>query len=239
MSAAASRYLANHDRLGHLIKVLADAWNPIQKANDAIRPLVAGSKAGDAVDKELDRLIAEAEPLSKANEFAFEWYLVVAVTFAEAYLEDILSAAAVVDPKLMEKSTQSASYNDVLEAASVNELADALRRRWARNFIEGGGPARWIERLTAMGAPGFPDGLASRLEQLWGLRHVVVHAAGRVTPEFAKRHPGLGYRPGDSLSVTSRATLHYIGDVASLVDVTDAFFCNRLPGLATAPIVRR
>ena len=93
--------------------------------------------------------------------------------------------------------------------------------------------------MTAMGARGYPKELPSRLEQLWGIRHVVVHAAGRVTREFLKRHPTLRYTPGDSLRLEKQATLNYIADIASFIEVTDLFFCSRHPDLATEPIVRR
>ena len=232
ITEAARRYLDNHARVGGLIAILADAWEPVRDANAEISSLVPSAKPGDIVDHRLDVILARAKELTAANEFAFEWYLVMAVTFCEAYLEDALASAASLDEKLMERSKQLASYDEVVLASSTTELADHLRRRWARNFLEDSGPRRWIVRLTKMGASGFPDTLADNLERLWGIRHVVVHAAGRTTAEFARRHPSLGYRVGDALKLDNKTTLAYMGQVSTLVYAVDAYLCGRFPTLA-------
>jgi hypothetical protein len=111
------------------------------------------------------------------------------VTCVEAYLHDVLSTTASVDPKLMSKSEQPVYYTDVIGAGSLDELANELRARWARGWLDDGAPTRWLSRLHAMGARGYPDDLAPRLERIWGIRHVVVHAAGVADADFVKRHP--------------------------------------------------
>jgi hypothetical protein len=119
------------------------------------------------------------------------WQVVMLVTCVEAYLQDLLAVAAGAGPELMSKSQQVASYPEVIAATSLEELANDLRTRWARGWLSDGGPSRWISRLKKMGAKGYPDRLGPRLEVFWGIRHVVVHAAGIATTDFARRHPGL------------------------------------------------
>src|SRR5207247_11316116 len=119
------------------------------------------------------------------------WQVVMLVTCVEAYLQDVLSAAARADPDLMSKSQQLAPYADIIAATSLDELANELRARWARGWLADGGPTRWISRFERMGARGYPDDLAARLERIWGIRHVVVHSAGVATPDSVQRHPGV------------------------------------------------
>jgi hypothetical protein len=102
------------------------------------------------------------------------WQVVMLVTCVEAYLQDLLAIAASIDPKLMDETQQVAPYADVISATSLDELASHLRARWARKWLSKGGPTRWISHLKRMGARGYPDGLAPRLELIWGIRHVVV-----------------------------------------------------------------
>src|SRR5260370_28844440 len=91
------------------------------------------------------------------------WQVVMMVTCVEAYLQDVLSTAASVDPELMSKSEQVARYADVIAAASLEALANKLRVRWARGWLSDGGPTRWISRLWKMGATGYSADLAPRL----------------------------------------------------------------------------
>src|SRR5712691_7056860 len=90
-----------------------------------------------------------------AEEVLVEWQAVMLVTVAEAYLQDALVFAAERNPSLMKDSEQAAKYDEVMVASSLDEVAAELRSRWARNFLEDGGPRRWKERLERMGARGF------------------------------------------------------------------------------------
>jgi len=62
------------------------------------------------------------------------WQIVMLVTCVEAYLQDVLAAAAAVDPQLMDNSEQHATYPDVIDATSLDALAAVMRTRWARNW---------------------------------------------------------------------------------------------------------
>jgi hypothetical protein len=153
------------------------------------------------------------------------------VTCFEAYLQDVLTAAAGVDPGLMSESEQRALYSDVIAATSVDALANELRARWARGWVRDGGPSRWIERLGKMGARGYPNDLGPRLERLWGIRHVVVHAAGVATADFVKRHPGVMKAAGNRVRVTHHDLKRFVEAVRDFINPTDAFFLARYPSL--------
>jgi hypothetical protein len=102
--------------------------------------------------------------LKPSNEFTGglltvrEWIPVLLVNTVESYLEDVLIYAAKVDPTIMESTRPrpTVPYAEVLSAQSLEELKDRLKeifsRRWAKNFVNDGGPDTWIKKLTKMGA---------------------------------------------------------------------------------------
>jgi hypothetical protein len=163
------------------------------------------------------------------------WQVVMLVTCFEAYLQDVLTAAAGVDPELMSKSEQRALYSEVIAATSVEALANEMRARWARGWVSDGGPSRWIERLGKMGARGYPNDLGPRLERFWDIRHVVVHAAGVATTDFVKRHPGVVKAAGDRLRAMPHDLERFVEAVREFINPTDAFFLKRCPSLLAAP----
>jgi hypothetical protein len=177
---------------------------------------------------------------SKATEARVErygttkvWQVVMLVTCVEAYLHDLLCIAASVDPELMNKSQQLAPYADVIAATSLAELAGDLRARWARGWLSDGGPTRWISRLERMGARGYPDGLAPRLELIWGIRHIVVHGAGVTTKDFVKRHPGVVTAAGDRLGTKNVDFGSSLEAVKGFMEPTENFFLARYPSMLT------
>ncbi|HXM33774.1 MAG TPA: hypothetical protein VN920_01170, partial [Pyrinomonadaceae bacterium] len=161
------------------------------------------------------------------------WQVVMLVTCVESYFQDLLSIAASVDPELMSKSQQLAPYADVIAANSLADLAD-LRARWARGWISDGGPTRGISRLERMGARGYPDDLAPRLEVIWGIRHAVVHAAGIATEDFVKRHPGVVNAAGDRLRLGIKNYGGFLNAVKDFMEPTEQFFLARYPSLLAA-----
>ena len=153
------------------------------------------------------------------------------VTCVEAYLQDLLSAAAKIDIDLMGNSEQVAKYGDVIAADSLDGLAGDLRSRWARNWVADGGPTRWIDRLRRMGAKKVPAHTAPALERLWGVRHVAVHNAGRATADFMKRHPGVVSSEGERVRVGNGDILAWVKLIGEFVDPIDSYFLARYPSL--------
>ena len=167
------------------------------------------------------------------------WQVVMLVTCVEAYLQDLLAIAASADPRLMVESQQLAPYADVISATSLDELASELRARWARGWLSDGGPTRWISRIKRMGARGYPDGLAPRLELIWGIRHVVVHAAGIATADFVKRHPGVVAAAGNRVRVGTGEFGEFIDSVYGFLEPTERFFVRRYPSLLAETFTER
>ena len=195
------------------------------------RAVNADPRKQASLKRSAKRFVSAAQLHTDRLTTARLWQLVTLVTCVEAYLQDILSLAASVDTDLMGKSDQRASYAEVLSANSLDDLAGELRGRWARNWLSDGGPTRWIERLQRMGARGYGNDLAARLELMWGLRHVIVHAAGLATAEFVRRHPGVVARAGDRVGLSSVRIAFFLGAVQDFLEPTEAFFLRRYPSL--------
>src|SRR5687768_15866749 len=102
----------------------------------------------------------------------------------EAYLEDVLTLFAGKRPDVMTdgqgRFPNVVNYADVRESSSLGELDEFVRRRWAKRVVEDGGPRTWVKRLEGFGARNVLE-LADELEQMWGLRHHVIHSAGVIS----------------------------------------------------------
>jgi hypothetical protein len=155
------------------------------------------------------------------------WIPVILVTIVEAYLKDVNIFAAKVDPAIMESSEQSVTYAEVVRSQSIEELTEEMQSRWARKFVDDGGPNRWIDKLTRMGARDYDSQAASEMETLWGVRHVIVHSAGVATPDFVRRHPDFGAKVGESIVIRSDQLIEWISVISHFVDVTDFYFVKR------------
>lgn len=161
------------------------------------------------------------------------WKVVMLVTCTETYLQDVLAAAARVDASLMRKSEQQATYASVLTAASLEALADEMRQRWARGWLNDGGPRKWTDKLVRMGAR-FPEGLAERLERIWGIRHLIVHNAGVVTGDFVKRYPNANAVVGEPVPLTHHDFGQAVEACTQFLSTTEEYFLARVPSLAVA-----
>jgi len=71
--------------------------------------------------------------------------------FLKHALKDARMFEARVNPAIMESSEQCATYAEVVRSRSIEELTEEMQSRWARNFVDDGGPVRWIDKLTRMG----------------------------------------------------------------------------------------
>ena len=185
-------------------------------------------EACDAIAHELSEIVLK--PVQQLNEGLLilnQWIPVLLVTTVEAYLKDVRIFEAKINPAIMESSDQSVTYGEVVRSLSINDLAEELQSRWARNFVDDGGPTRWIDKLTRLGARGFDSEISKKMETLWGLRHVIVHSAGIATPEFVRRHPEFGASIGKNIVVRLDQILEWIKVIYDFVDVTDSYFAQR------------
>jgi hypothetical protein len=156
-----------------------------------------------------------------------QWLPVILVTIVEAYLKEVRIFEARVNPAAMGSSDQSVTYADVMRAESISDLTAEMQSKWARNFVDDGGPSRWIEKLTRMGARGYDSQTADKMETLWGVRHVIVHYAGNPTREFVRRHPNFKVQVGANIRISLNQVSEWIRLVYHFVDVTDSYFAQR------------
>jgi hypothetical protein len=139
----------------------------------------------------------------------------------------VLVYSATNDPTLMKKSEMSVSYSEMTNASSLEELIQGLRYQWARKFINEGGPKCWVDTLMKMGARGYRSSLTKEMETLWGIRHLIVHSTGIVTPDFVHRHPDFGVAVGERIQVKFNQVVDWAEQIYHFVDVTDTYFAQR------------
>jgi hypothetical protein len=190
----------------------------------------------DLVQKLSDTLLRPVKQFMGGFLTVREWIPVLLVTTVEAYLKDVFIYAAKVDPAIMESSRRIVTYEEVIRARSLEELKERLPARWARNFLDDGGPDIWIKRLTNMGALGYRPETTNEMETLWGVRHLIVHSRGVATAEFVRRHPEFGVKVDESILIRSAQLTPWITIVYHFVDVTDFYFVQRYrPGTVSTP----
>jgi len=148
-------------------------------------------------------------------------------------LKDLHVFVAHSDPEVMEKSEQTASYADVKNFPSIEDLKQEMQSRWAKNVLDRGGPKYWVERFTRSGARGYRNETVAVMELLWGVRHLVVHSAGIATAEFVRRHPSLAAKVGESITIRSNHLRLWFEVVYDFVDITDRHFSKRYGSVAS------
>jgi len=185
---------------------------------------------GERLSRDLKQLMSESE----SHSFLFVWSIVITVTLVESYLLEVLVWAAQYQPDLMKKSEQSVRYEEALAVDSIEDLRMKMRYKWARSFLDGGGPRKWMERLAKMGARGFDDKLADSLEETWGMRHAIVHRAGVVSSEMVRRHPRFESKLGKPLDLDDMDP-DFVAKCEVFVGVVDDHFEKRCRSAVAGP----
>jgi hypothetical protein len=202
--------------------------NELRDKATSDRDVETGEKSNDLIVRIVDRVKRFVEQFTGGYAATRQWLPVMLVTIVEAYLIDVLVYAAKTDPSIMKSSNQSASYGQVRQAQSLEHLIEELRFRWARNFVDDGGPDRWIKKLSRMGARGYRSQTAEEMETLWGIRHLIIHTAGVVTQDFVRRHPNMSLKVGENFPIHTGQFRGWIEVIYHFVDVTDLYFVERL-----------
>ena len=126
----------------------------------------------------------------------------------------------------------------MLGAESTSDLAAELRRRWARGIVGDGGPKKWLKKLPRIlkFKPRYANGLDDELEEIWGVRHLIVHQAGFANREFIRRHARFNLQPEERLriQIDDRPMLvNWTGAVHTFVTATDDAIVLRTGDKAT------
>jgi hypothetical protein len=225
-------FAPNTDKLHHLLQF---SQNAVQNYTTQLKVLssnISGLSGPGAAQAEKIRTITE-EVLKSVKELTggvlvtHEMMPVLIVAVVEAYLKDVLIYAAGLDRTLMQRSEQSATYQDTLNAESLEELLLDLRSKWARSFVDNGGPTTWIKSFEAMGARGYRPEIVTQMETLWGVRHLVVHSAGIPNINFVRSHPHLDAQAGKRFIVNNAHMKEWFTAMFDFVEVTDQYFSRR------------
>jgi hypothetical protein len=108
-----------------------------------------------------DSVTSMAE-LRKSTSFLHTWMIVMLVTFAEAYIEDILLLL----------------ISDGLKGSSLpRATSEEITKKWVKNLLRGGNPHAWVKQLEKFGASHYDPELAGKMQRLWERRHSIVHTA--------------------------------------------------------------
>ena len=166
-------------------------------------------------------------PVQMARAVLLQWLAVGLVTITEAYLQDALIFMAERDSTVMKESKQTATYRDVADATSLEDLLATLRAQWARGILERSGPARWISRFERLGVRGFAPTDSLELEELWGVRHSIVHGAGNATRDFVARHASFGASIGQPLEITRAHLKQWMEPMVRLCENVERYCYNR------------
>jgi hypothetical protein len=183
----------NTEKLRHLLNFLTIAVTEYQARLTAQVTDVSAKVAsltppiGEAneIIKSLEGLVEAMNELVGGVLVVNEVMPVLFVAVVEAYLKDVLIFAAGVDASLMERTEQTVPYKNALKADSLEDLMLDFRSKWARKFVDSGGPTHWIESLEAMGARGYGSDTAAQMETLWGVRHLIIHSAAIANAELS------------------------------------------------------
>jgi hypothetical protein len=109
----------------------------------------------------VNEIVTEYVGLVKTRQFLGTWMIVMLVTFAEAYLEDVLSLL----------------ISDGLQTASLPpDVAAEINKRWVKNLMREK-PHAWIKQLERFGVTGYDPDLAEKMQTIWNRRHNIAHTA--------------------------------------------------------------
>jgi hypothetical protein len=222
----------NTDKLGHILRFSQKA---VENYTAEVKTLSTGlvglrGPGGEQAEK---ILTITKEIAKQVTDFAggvlviHEMMPVLFVAIVEAYLKDVLIYAAGIDSSLAQRTGQSATYQEALDAKSLEDLKLKLRSKWARTFVDNGGPTTWIKKFESMGASGYRPETVGQMERLWGIRHLVVHSAGIAKAEFVRGHPELKAQVGKRFIVSSAHFKPWGVAIYNFVEVTDQYFVRR------------
>jgi len=218
----------NTHKLQHLVRFSLKAIENYTAQVNTLSTELADLPAPQAaqVKKSVEEVAKQAKDFTGGVLAIREMMPVLFVAVVEAYLKDVLIFAAGIDTTLMKRTGQTVTYQDALNAKSLEELILDFRTEWARSFVDNGGPTTWTKRLEKMGASHYRPETVSQIETLWGARHLIVHSAGIANADFVRRHPELKAQVGKRMVVTEQLR-QWSAAMYDFVEITDQYFVQR------------
>jgi len=154
-----------HQAAEHGCAVVPKLTKTISAAREGPYDSVAFLAEANALSAELAEANLEAAKLVdllNTSRFLGRWMLVMLVTFAEAYLQDVLSL--LVSDRLQRCSLPPAVGND-------------MTRKWLKDVLRSGSPHKWVKQMEKFGATEYSHDLANRMKKIWDRRHQIAHSA--------------------------------------------------------------
>jgi hypothetical protein len=203
-----------------------------RKVSDISKSLPDSSNVKDKI-AQIRTAVGDIAAMQQANfqahPFMYDWMLVMMVTFAEAYLQNVLVLLETSYPAWMGTKEKLVSGRDVLKSEGLDPekqwraLMTIIRQRWAEHFLRNP-PTQWIARLEKFGATGYQAGLGEQMATIWNRRHAIVHSV-----EVIQTQSDDLLRSGPSrFHQSQRFFEEALAVIWHFVQVTDAFVVHAL-----------
>jgi hypothetical protein len=222
----------NTDKLSHLLtlgqKALEGQTAEVKTVSAGLVGLSGtGGEQAEKIRTIAQDVLKQVTDLTGGVLIVHEMMPVLFVAIVEAYLKDVLIFAAGIDSSLMDGKEPTVTYPEALNAKSLEEVLIKFRSKWARKFVDSGGPTTWIESLEAMGARGYRPETVNEMETFRDVRHLIVHSAAIADAEFVRRHPELKAEVGKRFIVNGEKIKQWGDAMYDFVDITDQYFVRR------------
>jgi hypothetical protein len=146
------------------------------------------------------------------------WLTVILCTLIEAYLTDVLVLIA----------SRDASFAKQLAGIKAKARSVPSDRQRVRAWLKAHkNPKEWLQGLNEIGVTDFTDGLSSRLHDLLGVRHLVVHSAGVVDEEYLHHHPRSTWQLGSTAIIDDEMLRGFIRATFEFVAPIEAYMIPR------------
>jgi hypothetical protein len=150
------------------IATATDAMKSVSKASKDVNSKLAN--IAEAVQSTVPVIDQMTTAITSRN-FVYSWMTVMLVTFAEAYLEDVLRL-------LISQALSSSTLHDSVKSE--------ITKKWVKEALRGR-PQDWIKQLDKFGIGGDASNQADKLAVVWQRRHTLVHTAEPEIPNTAAR----------------------------------------------------
>jgi hypothetical protein len=149
----------NVARIGLVLKA---PHSEVQAVDEKLKAQVLRKELVLADVKLLLPLVTEISNSITTSMTILTWAIPMLVTFTEVYLQDALALIV-----------RSAFSPSTLPGPIVGEVIG----KWLKGTMRSGNPHQWINQLKKFGATGYPEDLGAKLQNIWELRHSIIHSA--------------------------------------------------------------
>jgi hypothetical protein len=110
----------------------------------------------------------------------------------------------------------------LLEATSIDEIKDGIKKTWAERFLRGTGPEGWAKRLTTLGVKGYTTADIFAIQHLFDTRNCIIHTNGIARADYVKKYLGQRLERG-RIRISLEQLIQWTAAIVNFVKTTDAF----------------